>query len=67
VVYGIVKNHDGDIFLTSEPGKGTTVNVYFPLIESEALIVKRETESITGGHEQILFVDDERRWLKWQH
>lgn len=59
VVYGIVKNHDGDIFVFSEPGKGTTISVYFPLIESEALIVKSSPELIPEGRERILFVDDE--------
>lgn len=34
VVHGIVKNHDGDISIESEPGKGTAVHVLFPAVEA---------------------------------
>jgi len=34
-VYGIVKNHDGWIYVDSELGKGTTVRTYLPVIEIE--------------------------------
>jgi signal transduction histidine kinase len=59
VVYGIVRNHGGAIDVTSEPGKGTTFAVHFPLIETEELQLDQGPELITGGSERILFVDDE--------
>ncbi|MFN2359099.1 MAG: PAS domain S-box protein, partial [Desulfotignum sp.] len=34
-VYGIVKNHDGWIFVDSKLGKGTTVSIYLPIAEME--------------------------------
>jgi signal transduction histidine kinase len=32
VVYGIVKNHNGFIEVTSQPMRGTTFRLYFPTI-----------------------------------
>ena len=34
IVHGIVENHKGKIEVESEPGKGTTISVIFPLKES---------------------------------
>jgi signal transduction histidine kinase len=34
VVYGIIQSHNGDIKVSSEPGKGTTFHVSLPLAES---------------------------------
>ncbi|MBI5895484.1 MAG: response regulator, partial [Desulfobacterales bacterium] len=60
VVYGIVKEHKGDIRVTSEPGKGTTFRVYLPLMEKMAAAASPEiNERLCGGSERILLVDDE--------
>ncbi|MEA2059740.1 MAG: ATP-binding protein [Thermodesulfobacteriota bacterium] len=59
-VYGIVKEYNGDIKVYSEPGKGTTFNVYLPLTRSEDdFAVQKKTEDLPPGNEHILLVDDE--------
>ncbi|MBO8152910.1 MAG: PAS domain S-box protein [Candidatus Marinimicrobia bacterium] len=35
MVYGIVKNHGGDVIIESEPGKGTNVKVRLPITDEE--------------------------------
>ena len=59
VVYGIVRDHGGAIDIISEPEKGTTVQVYFPVAETEGPLPERSLEELPGGSERILFVDDE--------
>jgi PAS domain S-box-containing protein len=59
VVYGIVKEHGGDIRVTSEVEKGTTVNVYLPLIEGASETVSADKAPYEMGTERILLVDDE--------
>ncbi len=59
VVHGIVKNHKGSISVSSELEKGTTFDVYFPLVEPEEDSTIEIEEEITGGNERILFIDDE--------
>lgn len=60
IVHGIVAELGGFVSLYSEPGKGTAVQVFIPLI-TEPAEVGRSTaiEPIKDGTERILFVDDE--------
>jgi signal transduction histidine kinase len=32
MVYGVVRQHEGLIHVDSTPGRGTTVEVYFPVV-----------------------------------
>ncbi|MBU2548793.1 MAG: PAS domain S-box protein, partial [Proteobacteria bacterium] len=60
VVFGIVKDHGGDLKVYSEPGQGTTFQVYLPLVlEPGPQAVEDETRPLPRGTERILFVDDE--------
>jgi PAS domain S-box-containing protein len=62
IVYGIVKQHDGFINVYSEPGQGTTFEVYFPAVyEEEKQAVEEEKVEIIGGNETILVAEDEER------
>ena len=59
VVYGIVRDHGGKIDVVSEPGKGTTISVFLPLIETGEPMKGSAPEPMPKGNERILFVDDE--------
>ena len=60
-VYGIVKQHKGNIFVYSEQGRGTTFKIYFPRDEgkAESMADVPHEEAMSHGTETILVVDDE--------
>ncbi len=62
-VYGIVKQHEGWVEANSEPGKGSTFDVFFPAADEVPAIAKKETTFttpvVTGGTEIVLIVEDE--------
>jgi len=60
MVYGIIKSHEGYIFCDSQIGKGTTFEIYLPIIEQRHEMEGFREERIpVGGKESILLIDDE--------
>ena len=63
MVYAIVKNYDGAIECSSNPGAGTTFRIYFPPAVAAADSVQsgsqRQLSDAGKGHEVVLIVDDE--------
>lgn len=59
VIHGIVSSMNGAISVDSQPGRGTTFCVFFPLTEVKDTLESRVVEAVPLGNERILFVDDE--------
>ena len=61
-VYGIIKQHQGWIEVSSEPDAGTTFKVYFPAVSQKAEALAEAgapATDVRGGNETILLVEDE--------
>jgi PAS domain S-box-containing protein len=65
-VYGIVKQSGGNIWIYSEPGKGTTFKIYLPRVDDplEEIIERVVKEELLLGSETILIVEDQEDVLK---
>ena len=60
MVYGIIKQHEGYIYVSSKPGKGTTFRIYLRLTESK--IEKKKSKTLgpaKGGTETVLIAEDD--------
>ncbi|MCX6356684.1 MAG: response regulator, partial [Candidatus Aureabacteria bacterium] len=64
-VYGIVKQHGGNVYVDSEEGIGTTFKIYLPRISGavDAAAHKGREDKLTGGSESVLLVEDDRSIL----
>jgi len=61
-VYGIVKQNKSSIFINSEPGKGSTFKIYWPITNERLSETdsKELGDSDLYGNEKILFVEDDK-------
>jgi len=60
-VYGIVKQHGGNVWVYSEPGQGTTFKCYFPALNTEEAHLHKSSEKQTEdlrGDETIVVAED---------
>jgi signal transduction histidine kinase len=61
MVYGIVKQHEGFISVSSEPGKGTAFMIYLPLLAPDWKEQNhQDIQPQTGGNETILLIEDDK-------
>ena len=62
IVHGVISEYGGAVSVESRPGEGSAFHLYFPVDSGaeSARPQKKEDGFIPGGHEHILFIDDEQ-------
>ncbi len=65
MVYGIVKQNEGSIYVYSEPDQGTTFKIYWPIMAEKGLEeVATNPQPAIGGGETILLAEDDEQIRK---
>ncbi len=68
VAHNIINNHQGFITVESEPGQGSTFNVFFPENDQSrpaALPLDEQAPALTGT-ERVLLIDDEKQIVEME-
>jgi PAS domain S-box-containing protein len=58
IVYGIIKQHNGYINVSSRPGEGTTFLLYLPEVKETPSETRIPVHKAKGGSETLLFAED---------
>ncbi len=61
IVHGIMKSHGGGVSVSSQPGNGTTVSLYFPVAEARPAAEDSPTRPLIRQDRglRLLFIDDD--------
>lgn len=59
IVHGLVTGYNGKLTVESNPGQGTCVHIYLPVINQKTEETEQPLLNEPTGSEHILFVDDE--------
>jgi PAS domain S-box-containing protein len=57
IVHAVIEDHEGFVDVASDPKQGTTFYLYFPI--TREAVEDIEVETVVGGNEKILIVDDD--------